>query len=189
MDTRGFRLARRSDIPVFEVDLPVNIARKTAAVERAITAVPTSVHLVPLDFERDDLIGTLTERGYRTDSRTLFVWEGVTQYLTEDAVRTTLASLQGAPSGSRLVFTYVRSDFIDGTNMYGAKILFKRFRQREQVWKFGLAPNEIDEFVGAYGWKLVEQAGPDYYRQHYIRPAGRDLATSDLEWTAYCEKR
>ena len=138
LDTRGFRLARRSDIPVFEVDLPVNIARKKAAVQRAITAIPTSVHLVPVDFERDDLIGTLTENGYRTDARTFFVWEGVTQYLTEDAVRTTLAALQGAPAGSRLVFTYVRSDFIDGTNMYGAKVLYKRFRQRQQVWKFGL---------------------------------------------------
>ena len=102
-------------------------------------AIPTSVHLVPVDFERDDLIGTLTENGYRTDARTFFVWEGVTQYLTEDAVRTTLAALQGAPAGSRLVFTYVRSDFIDGTNMYGAKVLYKRFRQRQQVWKFGLA--------------------------------------------------
>ena len=76
-----------------------------------------------MDFERDDLIGTLTENGYRTDARTFFIWEGVTQYLTEDAVRTTLAALQGAPSGSRLVFTYVRSDFIDGTNMYGARML------------------------------------------------------------------
>ena len=47
MDTRGYRLARRSDIPVFEVDLPVNIARKKAAVQRAIGAMPTSVHLVP----------------------------------------------------------------------------------------------------------------------------------------------
>jgi methyltransferase (TIGR00027 family) len=189
MDTRGFRLARSSDIPVFEVDLPVNIARKRAAVQRALTAIPHSVHLVPLDFERDDLIGTLTEHGYRTDARTFFVWEGVTQYLTEDAVRTTLAALQGAPAGSRLVFTYVRRDFIDGTDMYGAAVLYKRFRQRRQVWKFGLQPDEIDEFVGAYGWRLVEQAGPDYYQQHYIRPAGRDLATSDLEWTVYCEKR
>ena len=28
MDTRGYRLARASDVPVFEVDLPVNIERK-----------------------------------------------------------------------------------------------------------------------------------------------------------------
>ena len=65
MDTRAYRLAHRSDIPVFEVDLPVNIERKRAAVRRAIGGVPASVHLVPLDFERDDLIGALTENGYR----------------------------------------------------------------------------------------------------------------------------
>ena len=108
MDTRAYRLARRSDIPVFEVDLPVNIERKKAAVQRAIGAMPASVHLVPLDFERDDLIAALTGHGYRADARTFFVWEGVTQYLTEDAVRATLGALQAAPAGSRLVFTYVR---------------------------------------------------------------------------------
>jgi methyltransferase (TIGR00027 family) len=189
LDTRGFRIARRSDVAVFEVDLPVNIARKNAAVQRAIGQVPASVHLVPLDFERDDLIATLTENGYRADARTFFVWEGVTQYIPEDAVRSTLGALQAAPSGSRLVFTYVREDFIDGLNMYGAEMLYKRFRQRRQVWKFGLEPEGIDAYIGTYGWRLVEQAGPDYYQQHYIRPAGRDLTASDLEWTAYCEKR
>ncbi|WP_123026159.1 SAM-dependent methyltransferase [Mycolicibacterium stellerae] len=189
MDTRGLRLARRSDIPVFEVDLPVNVARKNAALRRAIGPIPASVRLVPLDFERDDLVGTLTEHGYQTDARTFFVWEGVTQYLTEDAVRTTLAALQAAPTGSRLVFTYVRADFIEGRNMYDAAVLYKRFRQRRQVWKFGIDPDEIAEFVGTYGWRLVEQAGPDYYLRHYIRPTGRNLAASDLEWSAYCAKR
>ncbi len=189
LDTKGLRLAQRSDIPVFEVDLPVNIARKNAAVRRAVAIVPASVHLVPSDFERDDLIATLTEHGYRTDARTFFIWEGVTQYLSEDAVRTTLAALRGAPAGSRLVFTFVRRDFIDGTNMFGAKILYKRFRQRRQVWKFGLDPAEIEAFVGTYGWRAIEQAGPDYYLQHYIRPAGRDLGATDLEWAAYCVKR
>jgi methyltransferase (TIGR00027 family) len=189
MDTRGLRLACRSDLPVFEVDLPVNVARKKVAAQRAIGAIPSSVHLVPLDFERDDLFGVLTEHGYRTDARTFFIWEGVTQYLTEDAVRTTLTALQAAPAGSRLVFTYVRDDFIDGRNMYGAAVLYKRFRQRRQVWKFGLDPDDVGAFIGTYDWRLVEQAGPDYYLQNYIRPAGRDLGASDLEWSAYCAKR
>jgi methyltransferase (TIGR00027 family) len=189
LDTRGLRLARRSDLPIFEVDLPINIARKKAAVRRAIGAMPASVRLVPLDFERDDLFGMLSEHGYRTDARTFFVWEGVTQYLTEDAVRTTLAAVQAAPTGSRLVFTYVREDFIDGRNMYDAQVLYRRFRQRQQVWKFGLDPEDVAAFVADYDWQLIEQAGPDYYLQHYITPAGRDLAASDLEWTAYCAKR
>ncbi|MGX9790993.1 SAM-dependent methyltransferase [Mycobacterium sp. MMS18-G62] len=188
MDTRAYRLARRSDIPVFEVDLTVNIARKKEAVQRAVGSVPASVHLVPLDFERDDLIGALTGHGYRIDARTLFIWEGVTQYLNEDAVRATLGALTGTPPGSRLVFTYVRRDFIDGLNMYGAKVLYKRFRQRQQVWKFGLDPDDVAAFVGEYGWRLVEQAGPDYYTRNYIAPAGRELTASELEWTAYAEK-
>ena len=189
MDTRAYRLARRSDIPVFEVDLPVNIARKKAAVAQAIGAVPASVRLVPVDFERDDLISALTGLGYRTDARTFFIWEGVTQYLSQDAVRATLVALRAAaPPWSRLVFTYVRRDFIEGANMYDAAILYKRFRQRQQVWRFGLDPEQVSAFVAEYGWQLVEQAGPDYYLRNYIEPTGRKLAASQLEWAAYAEK-
>jgi len=188
MDTRAYRLARRSDIPVFEVDLPINIERKRAAVRRAIGAVPASVHLVPLDFERDDLMGTLAAHGYRADARTFFIWEGVTQYLTEEAVRATLDALRDVPSGSRLVFTYVRRDFIDGVNMYDAAILYKRFRQRQQVWRFGLHPDEVTAFIAEYGWQLVEQAGPDYFLRNYIVATGRSLGASELEWSAYAEK-
>lgn len=77
-----------------------------------------------------------------------------------------------------------RKDFIDGSNMYNAALLYKRFRQRRQVWKFGLDPDDVAAFVGEYEWRLVEQAGPDYYVQTYLEPAARDLAASDLEWTA-----
>jgi methyltransferase (TIGR00027 family) len=141
-----------------------------------------------LDFERDDLMSTLTANGYRADARTFFIWEGVTQYLTEDAVRATMAALQNAPADSRLAFTYVRRDFIDGTNMHGAAILYKRFRQRQQVWHFGLDPDAISGFLAEYGWRLLEQAGPDYFLDHYIRPTGRNLGASELEWSAYAEK-
>jgi methyltransferase (TIGR00027 family) len=188
MDTRAYRLARRSDVPVFEVDLPINIDRKKVAVQRAIGGVPSSVHLAPLDFERDDLMSTLTANGYRADARTFFIWEGVTQYLTEDAARATLVALQDAPAGSRLAFTYVRRDFIEGTNMYDAAILYRRFRKRRQVWRFGLDPDEVSGFLAEYGWRLVEQAGPDYFLRHYIRPTGRSLGASQLEWSGYAEK-
>jgi methyltransferase (TIGR00027 family) len=188
MDTRACRLARRCDIPAFEVDLPVNIDRKRAAVQRALTSVPASVHLVPLDFEREDLMGTLAAHGYRAEARTFFIWEGVTQYLTEDAVRATLAGLCDAPTGSRLVFTYVRKDFIDGVNTYDAEILYKRFRKRRQIWHFGLDPDALAEFIAEYGWRLVEQAGPDQHLRTYIGPTGRKLSASQIEWTAYAEK-
>jgi methyltransferase (TIGR00027 family) len=173
---------------VFEVDLPVNIERKRSVVRRALGEVPPSVRLVPVDFERDELAAELAKHGYDTGSRTFFVWEAVTQYLTEEAVRATLQYLHTTAPGSRLVFTYVRRDFIDGTNLYGAESLYRRFRKRRQVWKFGLLPEEVAGFLAEYGWQLAENAGPDYLMRHYIAPAGRDLQASQIEWSAYAAK-
>lgn len=127
--------------------------------------------------------------GFRTEHRTFFVWEGVTQYLTEDAVRATLGRLASAASGSRLVFTYIRRDFIEGTNLYGSKSAYRKFRVKQQLWHFGLHPDEVAAFIAEYGWRLVEQAGPDYFVRHYIEPAGRDSTASRLEWTAYAETK
>jgi methyltransferase (TIGR00027 family) len=188
LDTLAYRLARKTHIPIFEVDQPVNIARKAATVRRVLGELPSSVQLVPLDFERDDVLTVLAERGYRPDYRTFFIWEAVTQYLTADAVHATLESLRPAASGSRLVFTYVRRDFIDGVNFYGAKQLYRRFRQRQQLWRFGLQPGEVAAFLDGHGWRLVEQLGPDQIVQRYVEPTGRNLSASQVEWSAYAEK-
>lgn len=186
LDTLAYRLARRTRIPIFEVDLAVNIARKAATVRRALGALPLSVRLVALDFERDDLLTTLVEHGYRTAFRTFFVCEGVTQYLTGAGVRRTMEGLRPAAPGSRLVFTYVRRDFIDGTSLYGAQRLYRRVAQR--LWHFGLQPDEVADFLAGYGWRLIEQAGPEQVRQRYVEPAGRTLPASDIEWSVYAEK-
>jgi methyltransferase (TIGR00027 family) len=188
LDTRAYRLARHSDVPVFEVDLPVNITRKRAVVARVFGIAPSSVRLVSVDFERDDLMATLASYGYHEDHRTFFVWEGVTQYLTADAVAATFDQLARAASGSRLDFTYVRRDFIDGVNLYGAPAVYRKFLQNRKVWKFGLNPEDVDAFLAGYGWRLLDQAGPDELMDRYVRPAGRNLTTSQIEWSAYAEK-
>jgi len=188
LDTLAYRLARKSDIPIFEVDQQVNIQRKAAAVRRVLGKMPSSVRLMSLDLERDDVLTVLAEHGYRTDYRTFFVWEAVTQYLTADAVHATLDSMRPAAPGSRLVFSYVRRDFIDGVNFYGAKQLYRRFRQRQQLWRFGLLPEEVAAFLDGHGWRLVEQLGPEEIVQRYVEPAGRDLTASQVEWSAYAEK-
>ena len=188
LDTRAYRLTRQVRMPVFEVDLPVNIAMKAKTVRRVLGEPPLSVRLVALDFESDDLLTSLAEHGYRTDYRAFFICEGVTQYLTEDGVRRTLEGLRAAAPGSRLVFTYVRRDFIDGTNRYRTRTLYRTTRQRHQLWQFGLEPDEVAGFIADYGWRLVEQAGPDEFVQRYVEPTGRKLPGSQLEWSAYAEQ-
>lgn len=188
LDTRAYLLTRRVRIPVFEVDLPINIARKAETVRRVLGGPPLSVRLVALDLERDDLLTSLAEHGYHTEYRAFFICEGVTQYLTEATVRRTMEGLRAAAPGSRLVFTYVRRDFIEGTNRYGTRTLYRNVRQRKQLWRFGLEPDEVAAFVGNYGWRLVEQAGPDELVERYVEPTGRKLKASQLEWSAHAEK-
>jgi methyltransferase (TIGR00027 family) len=181
-------MASLSALPIFEVDLPENIALKRAKLQELYGEVPGSVCLVPLDFEHQDLAAVLAEHGYRADQRTFFVWEGVTQYLTEAGVRKTFDFLAKAASGSRLVFTYVRQDFIDGVNLYGAERAYRQFRVKQEVWHFGLVPERIGDFLAEYRWREVEQLGSQECVERYIRPAGRDLAVSELERLVYAER-
>ncbi|OBH10846.1 SAM-dependent methyltransferase [Mycobacterium sp. E1747] len=185
LDTRAYLLTRQIRIPVFEVDLPVNVARKVKTVRRVLGGPPMSVRQVALDLERDDLLTALAEHGFRTDYRAFLICEGVTQYLSEATVRRTLEGLRAAAPGSRLVFTYVRRDFIEGKNRYGTRTLYRSVRQ---LWRFGLQPEEVGAFIGEYGWRLLEQAGPDELVQRYVEPTGRKLKASQLEWSAYAEK-
>lgn len=184
-DTRAYRIARHSELPVFEVDQQVNIDRKAALVQRALGGLPPSVHLVPADFEHDDLMSALSGHGFADTARTFFICEGVTQYLSPEAVANTFTQLAQAAPGSRLIFTYIRQDFLDGVNLYGSAPVYRRFRERNQIWHSGFAPERLHEVIPEYGWQLVEQAGPSYFRDTYIRPTGRDLTASPIEWTAH----
>ena len=52
------------------------------------------VHFVNVDFTRDDVFEKLAEAGYDPDKKTLFLWEGVTLYLSEAEVRKNYAERQ-----------------------------------------------------------------------------------------------
>jgi methyltransferase (TIGR00027 family) len=188
LDTLAYRRTELATIPVFEVDLPENIAYKRTRLEALYGQVPTTVRLVPIDFEQQDLETVLAEQGYQSNHRTFFVWEAVTQYLTEEAVRKTFDFLAKAATGSRLVFTYVRQDFLDGVNMYGAAMIYERFRVKQQLWRFGMIPEQVAVFLAAYGWQAVEQIGSQECIARYIRPSGRAIPVSELERSVYTEK-
>lgn len=189
LDTRAYRLDALKHLPVFEVDLPENVAFKQARLQELHQQRPASLQLVPVDFEHQDIETALVERSFHTTGRTFFIWEAVTQYLTEGAVRATFSFLANAPAGSRLVFTYVRQDFLDGVELYGAAPTYKRFRLQRQLWQFGLAPEHVAAFLAEYGWNEVEQLGAQECAMRYVTPSGRALTISEIERSVYAEKR
>ncbi|AGP35410.1 SAM-dependent methyltransferase [Sorangium cellulosum] len=189
LDTRAYRMPALANVPVFEVDLPENIDYKRATLQRVLGGVPESVRLVSIDFETHDLAAGLAAQGYDIARRTFFVWEGVTQYLTERGVRETFRFLARAAAGSRLAFTYVRRDFLDGENFYGAEGAYERFKVKEKVWRFGMDPATVPAFLAEYGWTELEQMGPREFIERYVQPTGRALLVSEIERSVHAEKR
>ncbi|MGW7532216.1 SAM-dependent methyltransferase [Amycolatopsis sp. NPDC054798] len=186
-DTRACRLSALATIPVYEVDLPANIDRKRAALTKALGRVPANVTLVPADFETQNLADALAQHGYPA-RRTFFVWEAVTQYLTEDGVRRTFDFLATAPAGSHLVFTYVRKDFLDGAALYGAEAAYAEFVKKRQLWRFGMVPDHVEAFLAEYGWHEREQAGPEEFRSRYLEPGGRVMPVSEIERSVHATR-
>ena len=187
LDTRAYRLEALPGMPTWEVDQPEVIQQKKAGLRRALQALPQNVTLVPIDFDHEDLHTVLEAHGHSVDSRTFFILEGVTQYLTEKGLRSTLDFLSVAASGSRLVFTYVRKDFVDGRDMRGWEQAYKKYVQGG-LWLLGLEPQELAEFLDGYGWRLVEDLGYEELAERYIKAPGRTFKTTAVERIALAEK-
>jgi methyltransferase (TIGR00027 family) len=188
LDTRAYRLAALSTVPVFEVDLSENIAYKRDKLQKLYGSVPAHVTLVPLDFERQDLASGLASQGYRAEYKSFFIWEAVTQYLSEDGIQKTMRFLAQAMAGSRLVFTYVRKDFIDGAALYGLDALYEVYRVKSRLWHFGLDPKQVAAFLMQYAWKELEQVGSQEYTLWYLKPAERAEPVMEIERAVYAEK-
>ena len=187
-DTLAFRLSALTIVPVWEVDQPDNINAKRSRLNKVFGEVPAHLTLVPIDFDSQDLGAVLASHDCAVDTRTFFILEGVTQYLTEAGIHETFDFLAKAPAGSRLVFTYVRKDFMDGKDFYGHEFLYKQMLLKDKIWLFGMDPKDVANFLGGYGWRVLEHLGYKELADVYVKPTGRKLESLALERVVYAEK-
>jgi methyltransferase (TIGR00027 family) len=186
-DITAFRLPNHENWPIWEIDQRINITAKEKRLRKALGTVPTNVRLIALDFDHNELGEVLMTHGYSICTRTFFLWEAVTQYLTEQCVRATFKWLAQAVSGSRLIFTYVCKDFLQAENLYGWKSGYKRFVDTN-IWNFGMLPDHCPVLLKEFGWRVVEDVGYDELASRYIRPTGRRLTSTAVERIVYDEK-
>lgn len=181
-DTRPYRLHSLSTCRVFEVDHPDTQAVKRSVLRRADTAI-VNVAFVPVDFETDDLSKALTCAGYRLDVPTLFLWEGVTQYLSSEAVDTTLSVIRHvARKGSLLVFTYVDSAVLSGAlaDFPEAEKWLRGVDKRGEPWIFGISPAHASEFLAERGMHLIDDVSTAQAGARYFEPLRRSDRGSRL---------
>jgi methyltransferase (TIGR00027 family) len=159
-DTRAFRLDALRRLPVFEVDHPDTQAAKRRALARARVALPGNVRLVATDFRGGALATALAAAGYREPARTLFLWEGVTGYLPEDAVDATLRFCARAAPDSLLVFTYLHRDVLERPGDFaGSDRLFAALARAGESFRFAIDPAALPGFLAARGLALERDVG------------------------------
>ncbi|MGL6236609.1 MAG: SAM-dependent methyltransferase [Segniliparus sp.] len=188
LDTLAHRVPALAKTRVYEVDLPGNIAAKRTALVRAFGEVPRHVVLAPVDFEADSLGRELIEADWSPHTKTLFVWEGVTQYLPRAAVEQTLGFLRCASPGSLVALTYVRGGFMSGREFYGAESVYRKFVAGQRLWKTGFEPDELAGLLAEHGWRVVEDVGAAELAERYVEPSGRALPLTGMERWALAEK-
>ena len=174
-DSRAYRFDElRPRVRVFEVDHPDTQRAKIQKVKRIFGSLPSHVVYVGLDLDEKKLGEGLLEAGYRKDKKTLFIWEGVTVYLTPEAVDETLAFVaENSGKGSSIIFDYAFQFALDATSdSEEAKKWRKAYERRGEPPKFALKEDEVEEFLSKRGFYQVKIVSMDSLENVYFRSKG-----------------
>jgi methyltransferase (TIGR00027 family) len=173
-DSRPYRLSPLQHLSVFEVDQPSTQQVKREALGG--TSTLPNVRFVPVDFEHDDLTAALDEARYEHQAPSMFLWEGVTNYLTNPAVDNTLHAVRNlATDHDLLIFTYVDRAVIDGDldAFPEARRWIEGVKRRGEPWTFGLNPAEVSNLLADRGFTLEKDVSTARAGERYFKPLAR----------------
>ncbi|MEL7648474.1 MAG: SAM-dependent methyltransferase [Sedimentibacter sp.] len=160
-DSRAYRYASEiGSSKIFEVDMTATQKEKLKNLEdNKINIHPNVVH-IEADFEQDGWFQNLYDAGYNNSLKTLYIWEGVTFYLSPKSVEMTLRMLhEHSLSGSKLSFDY---QHIDDHNK-----LIETGLEEENI-KFGLSSRECDEYLKVLGFSVIEIIDSSTMSERYL---------------------
>ena len=158
-DTLTLRLAPRyPEVRFFEVDHPATSAAKAKGI--ADVGQPANLFQIAEDLGERALAKVLAEDGrFDTSVPTVFVAEGLFQYLTDEEVRSTLeGAAQSAPSGSRFAFSHAVPGYKRSVEVLTRLIA--------EGWKSSVASEDVPDYIDGTGWRVLSE--PDHDPAHGV---------------------
>ncbi|CAM5705373.1 SAM-dependent methyltransferase [Mycolicibacterium aubagnense] len=148
MDARAFRLPWPAGTTVYELDQPEVIAAKAAALDRErplCTRVALGVDLI------GDWAHALRSNRFDEQQPTVWLIEGLLQYLDEAAVRTVFERVDAlSAAGSELLYDVVGKTLLDAQLLAAVR---QSMARNGAPWLFGTdQPGELAE---RHGWSAV----------------------------------
>jgi methyltransferase (TIGR00027 family) len=168
-DTRALRLDFLHSVPVIEIDHPDTAKLKIEKLKEALGQLPSNVSYFQTDFNKQSLEDLASEHHLNVNIPTTVIWEGVTNYLTQQAVDNMLEFVKKFAIGSYIIFTYINKLVFDNPQSFmGTGKVFKNLRKNEECWTLGFKPEELSGYLARFHLVLLEDLGAAEYRGRYM---------------------
>ncbi len=136
---------------------------------------------IPIDFDTQTLGAVFAGTAFDPSRPAVFIWEGVTQYITEEAVRQILSFVGKSAPGSIIVFTYVLKSIIERRSDIPGADHMMDVVAKNAPWIFGLESSSIPAFLKPFHLALRADVGNADYQEKYLKPVGRNLVVFEGE--------
>lgn len=187
LDSRAYRDELHQGVAkVLEVDHPATQASKIERVKKVFGKIPSHVTYIPVDFI-DETLDKLLAYGFDESLKTLFIWEGVTQYLNIESVDTTLAWVHAnSASGSAIIFDYQqmsgRQAEIRRSILYA---IVSCLSDEKDV--FGFEKGQIEDYLTQRGFSHVVDASADQLTHLYCTGPNRSRKVGKIYSIVHAE--
>ena len=190
-DSRAHRLELPSSLKIFEVDQPEVSDNKLAKLPKEL---PNSdnVTYVNIDFSYQSLTEQLIGAGFDQKKSTIFTLEGVSQYITKEAVSSTIKELASLTKDTHSIFfmSYVdelldknpEACFGEGyPNPAKKASLIKGLSAKVgEPWISFYNGAEIEDLLSQNGYSIEENVTLEDLNSLYFSPVGRTLNENQI---------
>lgn len=190
-DMRAHRLNLPPTLKVFEVDQPEVQHKKRSKLPKNL---PNSenVTYVSIDFNHQSLKQQLLNAGFDSNKSTVFTLEGVSQYITKDAVNSTLKEIAELTKNLNATFYMSYVDKLLKENPeacfgkgYGnpkkkSKLIQNLAAKVGEPWISFYSASEIEALLSKNGFSLIENKTLADLNSIYFTPVGRTLPEDQI---------
>ena len=190
-DLRAHRLELPPALKIFEVDQPEVQLRKRSKLPKNL---PNSenVTYVSVDFNHQSLKKQLLDAGFDPSKATVFTLEGVSQYISKEAVESTLAELADLSQKTNATFyiSYVDKRLNENPEACFGKGYPNAAKKAETIkrlsakvgepWISFYSAEEIENMLSQNGFSVTENKTLADLNPVYFAPVGRALSEDQI---------
>ncbi len=176
-DMRSYRYGNLiKNSKVFEVDTEVAQQRKLKILTEHKMDTPKGLKRVNINFKTDDLGEVLSQSGYDKLKKTMFIWEGVTPYLSREHVERTLTFFtKEAALGSTIFFDYLTEE---RSSNYDA-----------EPFKFWISKEEMNRMLSRFGLTVLKTVEKSEMEQRFLSLSDGTVGESSVPYFSFIQCR